>query len=37
MGNQKIQGICHSINPDGTLNLQLSSGLMISLNAAELL
>lgn len=36
-GNQKIQGICHSINPNGTLNLQLSSGLMISLNAAEIL
>jgi len=34
--NQKIQGICHSINPDGTLNLQLSSGSMISLNAAEI-
>ncbi|MGL5264333.1 MAG: biotin--[acetyl-CoA-carboxylase] ligase [Candidatus Rhabdochlamydia sp.] len=37
VGNQKMQGICHSINPDGTLNLQLSSGLMISLNAAEIL
>ncbi|MDR2539824.1 MAG: biotin--[acetyl-CoA-carboxylase] ligase [Chlamydiales bacterium] len=36
LGNQKIQGICHSINPDGTLNLQLSSGSMISLNAAEI-
>lgn len=35
LGNQKIQGICHSINPDGTLNLQLPSGSMISLNAAE--
>lgn len=37
VGNQTMQGICHSINPDGTLNLQLSSGLMISLNAAEIL
>lgn len=37
VGTQKIQGICHSINPDGTLNLQLSSGLMIPLNAAEIL
>ncbi|MGL4540690.1 MAG: biotin--[acetyl-CoA-carboxylase] ligase [Candidatus Rhabdochlamydia sp.] len=37
VGNQKMQGICHSINPDGTLNLQISSGLMISLNAAEIL
>ncbi|QZA59270.1 biotin--[acetyl-CoA-carboxylase] ligase [Candidatus Rhabdochlamydia porcellionis] len=36
LGNQKIQGICHSINPDGTLNLQLPSGSMISLNAAEI-
>jgi biotin-(acetyl-CoA carboxylase) ligase len=36
LGNQKIQGICHSINSDGTLNLQLPSGFMISLNAAEI-
>lgn len=36
VGNQKIQGICHSINPDGTLNLQLPSGSMICLNAAEI-
>jgi biotin-(acetyl-CoA carboxylase) ligase len=37
IGNKKIRGICHSINPNGTLNLQLSSGSMISLNAAEIL
>lgn len=36
-GSKKIRGICHSINPNGTLNLQLSSGSMISLNAAEIL
>lgn len=36
LGNQKMQGLCHSINPDGTLNLQLPSGLIISLNATEI-
>lgn len=37
VGNKQIRGICHSINPNGTLNLQLPSGAMISLNAAEIL
>lgn len=37
VGNKHIRGICHSINPNGTLNVQLPSGSMISLNAAEIL
>lgn len=37
MGNQKMRGICHSVNSNGTLNLQLPSGMMISINAAEIL
>ena len=34
LGNQKIQGICHSINSDGTLNMQLPSNNNITIKAA---
>lgn len=35
-GLKTLKGICHSINADGRLNLQLSDGQMVVLSAGEL-